>query len=86
MCHVYILFSADLNRYYIGSTTGVLEERLRRHLSNHSGYTAKAKDWVLVYSEPFEHIQIAMRREKELKAWKSRSRIQNLITGSEHPA
>jgi putative endonuclease len=44
MNYFYILYSKELNQYYIGHTSESLEERLRKHLSNHTGFTAKAKD------------------------------------------
>ncbi|WP_199251025.1 MULTISPECIES: GIY-YIG nuclease family protein, partial [unclassified Flavobacterium] len=31
MFHVYILFSRSQDKYYVGYTSMVLEERLRRH-------------------------------------------------------
>ena len=76
---VYILFSASLNKYYIGCTSDLLDERIRKHLTNHSGYTAKAKDWILVYSEVFKQKADALKREKEIKGWKSSLRIKKLI-------
>ncbi|MFN4284874.1 MAG: GIY-YIG nuclease family protein [Lacibacter sp.] len=33
--HPYILYSAKLNRYYIGSTYDDLQERLRQHNAHH---------------------------------------------------
>ncbi len=41
--HLYILFSALRNSYYIGHTGDELNERLRKHNSNHKGFTGKAK-------------------------------------------
>jgi putative endonuclease len=38
---LYILFSEKLNGYYVGYTDN-LEEILRKHLTNHKGYTARA--------------------------------------------
>jgi len=76
---VYILYSREADRYYIGSTTDIISERLRRHLSNHKGFTSRAKDWVLVYSKVFETKLEALKREKELKNWKSRNKIEQLI-------
>ena len=49
----YILYSKTLNRYYVGSCTAPLKERLRRHLANHKGFTGKTKDWEVVYTESF---------------------------------
>lgn len=50
----YILYSKTLDRYYIGHCEAPLEERLRRHLSNHKGFTGKAKDWEAVYTQGFD--------------------------------
>ncbi len=59
----YILYSKFLNQYYIGHTSEGLEERLRKHLSNHSGFTGKSKDWIIVYSEEFETKSLAYKRD-----------------------
>jgi putative endonuclease len=40
-----------------------VNQRLRRHLSDHKGFTAKAKDWVVVYSECFDSLPAARKRE-----------------------
>lgn len=82
--YVYILFSATANQYYIGFTGDDLSERLRRHNSNHKGFTGKYHDWKIVYTEPFNLKSDAIKREAEIKSWKSRLRIEKLI-GSEHP-
>jgi putative endonuclease len=77
----YILFSVSANRFYIGHTTEPLEERLRKHNSNHSGFTGKFHDWKLVCYEKFPTKQSAYSREREVKGWKSRARIQKLVAG-----
>ena len=79
MAFVYILFSESLDKFYVGSTSTDLADRLRRHLSGHSGFTAKAKDWGIVYTETFPDKAKALKREKEIKAWKSRAMIAKLI-------
>ncbi|HPT14099.1 MAG TPA: GIY-YIG nuclease family protein [Bacteroidales bacterium] len=79
MALVYILYSSSSDRYYIGSTTQPIEERLHRHLSDHNGFTAKAKDWIVVYSEEFADKSSALSREKQIKSWKSKSKIKDLI-------
>jgi len=84
---VYILFSAALDRYYIGSSENP-EMRLTKHLANHEGFTARAKDWQLVYKESFQQKAESLKRERQLKNWKSRIRIKRLIDeaeGLEHP-
>ncbi|MFH7004909.1 GIY-YIG nuclease family protein [Flavobacterium bizetiae] len=78
----YILYSETLNQYYIGHTSEGLDERLRKHLSNHSGFTGKAKDWIVIYFEEFETKSLAYKRELEVKKWKSRVRVEKLINES----
>ena len=87
--YVYILFSASQNKYYVGYSTD-LEQRIRKHNAKHKGFTGKAADWVLVYSESYESKKSAMEREQKIKSWKSRKMIQQLINkqssdGLEHP-
>jgi putative endonuclease len=48
-------------------------------LSDHKGFTAKAKDWVIVYSEAFEDVSEARKREIQIKNWKSRTLIEKLV-------
>jgi putative endonuclease len=79
MCFCYILYSKSLNKYYIGATCENLEERLRKHNSNHSGFTGNTSDWFIVYFETFSDKAAAFKREKEIKTWKSRIRIEKLI-------
>jgi len=79
MANLYILFSQSLDKYYVGSTSMDVNQRLRRHLSDHKGFTAKAKDWVVVYSERFDDLSSARKREMQIKKWKSRTLIEKLV-------
>jgi putative endonuclease len=83
MSYFYILFSETLDKFYIGHTTEQLEERLRKHLSDHSGYTARTKDWTIVYFEEYQSKSLAYRRELEVKKWKSKIRINKLINSAQ---
>ena len=81
----YIIYSKSIDNYYIGHTND-LNGRLRRHNSNHNGFTGKANDWEIVYSEEYSCKSDAYARERQVKAWKNRKRILDLIAkGSEHP-
>ncbi len=82
MFKCYILYSQLLDQYYIGHTGEDLDERLRKHLSNHKGYTAKVKDWCVVHFEVFDEKSVAYQRELQIKSWKSKIRIQKLINES----
>ncbi len=56
-----------------------MTERIRKHNSNHTGFTGGVGDWTLVYAETFEDKNLAIAREKEIKRWKSRKLIEKLI-------
>ena len=44
MAWMYIIYSSSLDRYYVGSTRGSIEERLRKHKSKHKGFTGQADE------------------------------------------
>ncbi|PRZ23460.1 GIY-YIG nuclease family protein [Flavobacterium granuli] len=75
---VYILFSESKNRFYIGFTSN-LDARVIRHNQKSKGFTGSANDWKVVYTEKYETKEIAHRRELQIKSWKSRIKIQELI-------
>ena len=79
MFYTYILFSPTKNRYYIGSTGDFLEERIRKHNSNHKGFTGGIGDWQLKHSETYSTSKEAKMRENQIKKWKSRILIEKLI-------
>ena len=90
MCFMYILFSDTLNKYYAGHTGDTLQERLRKHNSDHKGFTGGKGDWLLKYYEEYKTKELAYARERQIKSWKSRKKIEGLISlGSspvlEHP-
>ncbi len=80
MFYTYILYSKDRDKFYIGHTTD-LESRLIKHNQKHKGFTGTARDWEIVYSETFTTKEEAYARERQIKAWKSKSRIIQLIKG-----
>src|SRR5690606_8118753 len=69
--YCYILYSAVLDKYYVGHTGDDLGGRLRRHNSDHEGYTGGKGDWGYKYLEPFATKKEAYAREREIKSWKS---------------
>ncbi|WP_299363924.1 GIY-YIG nuclease family protein [Winogradskyella sp.] len=77
--YTYILFSENLNRYYVGSTNEI-EDRLERHLVSKKGFTSRAKDWKLKYHEEYSTRSLAIKREMGIKRWKSRKMIEKLIS------
>ncbi|UOK41784.1 MULTISPECIES: GIY-YIG nuclease family protein [Flavobacterium] len=75
---VYILFSETKNRYYIGFTSN-LEERIVRHNQKSKGFTGNVNDWKIVYIEKYKTKEQAQQRELQIKSWKSKIKIQELI-------
>ena len=81
MAYFYILHSSTLDKYYIGATSDVKEESSRRHLTAQYGFTSYDKDWILDYSEHYDDIKEALKRERQVKVWKSKSMINKLFSG-----
>jgi putative endonuclease len=78
MFSVYIIYSATLDRYYVGYSEDV-QKRVLEHNSGLSGFTSKANDWQLKYTESFDSRHNAIKREVEIKNKKSRKFIEWLI-------
>ncbi|MFN0035833.1 MAG: GIY-YIG nuclease family protein [Saprospiraceae bacterium] len=82
---VYILYSEEFDKYYIGQTNS-LEHRLERHnefdLTN--SYTSKYRPWVLkAFVEIGESRSDAMKVERRLKASKSKKTIADFAKNPE---
>jgi putative endonuclease len=77
--HVYIIYSAKLDRYYVGYSED-LDKRLEQHNSGISVFTSSVNDWKLRHEELFSSREEAMKREKEIKKKKSRKYIEWLVS------
>ena len=85
MFFVYIIYSDKLDRFYVGFSADP-DSRLIKHNRDSKGFTAKGRPWILVFSQPFSNKNEALKREKQIKNWKSRKKILELIlSDSEHP-
>ncbi len=62
MYFVYILYSENFNKTYVGATHN-LELRILQHNSGKSNYTKKYKPWILVHAEEFEFKEDAFLKE-----------------------
>ena len=78
MPFMYILYSAKVNKYYVGACID-MERRLYEHNIGHSAFTSTGIPWELKYSEEFGTLQLAKKREMEIKKKKSRVYIETLI-------
>ena len=78
MHYVYVLQSQKDNSYYVGYSADPVN-RLTKHNKSNKGYTAKKKPWQLMYTESYETKLEALKREKFIKAQKSKIFIEKLI-------
>jgi len=81
---VYIIKSRTNNKFYIGQTSN-LGRRLLYHNSGYSKATKSGIPWVIVYCENYNIRSEAVRREKEIKNYKSKIYIEKLISVGERP-
>jgi putative endonuclease len=81
MWFTYIIYSAKLDRYYVGYTDN-LPWRLERHNQGWGRYTRAGIPWKLVYAESHSSKSDASKRERDIKRKKSRSYIEYLINSS----
>ena len=83
MYTVYVIQSSTTGKLYIGYTSDIAKRILQHNEENsHNkrGYTHKNKGpWKIVYSEEYERVDVARRREKELKSYRGREYIKNTL-------
>ncbi len=81
MYYVYALFNKEHNKIYIGQTENIAERVLAHN--NHSfdrSYTARySGEWKLFYIEEFNTRSEALKREKQLKSYRGREFIKQII-------
>jgi putative endonuclease len=71
---VYIIVSRT-GTLYVG-VTGYLARRIRQHkIESIEGFTQKYKVHRLVYYETYDHVVMAINREKQLKGWRRGKKI-----------
>ncbi len=65
--------------FYVGHS-GELEKRIRKHNEGLTKPTKSGIPWVSVYHEEYQTRSEALKREYEIKRWKSRKMIEKLIS------
>ena len=81
MFYVYGVYNKKNNKIYIGQTED-LDQRVRLHNDKEfkKSYTARFDgEWILVYKEELETRAEALKKEKQLKSYRGRQFIKNLI-------
>ena len=80
--YCYILYSAKMDRYYVGHTEN-FPERLAMHNAGFSKYTSMANDWTVYILIACSNQSVAMKIERHIKSMKSRKYIENLARYNE---
>ena len=78
MPYTYILYSDKLTKYYVGACID-MDRRLREHNTGHSTFTRTGIPWRLMYTEVFNNLAEAKKRELYIKRMKSRKYIEQII-------
>ena len=81
MFTVYVLYSTDHHKIYIGFTSNLPARIAAHHADKGKGYTHAFRAWKLVYTETFSQKSEARIREKQLKSAQGRNFIWNLVEG-----
>ena len=78
MYYVYVLKSLKNGRFYVGYT-GDLENRVKEHNRGKTKGNYFNGPFELFYSEGFENIEDARKRERYIKSQKSHKYIESLV-------
>jgi putative endonuclease len=76
--YLYILKSKDRDKIYIGSTCDI-GRRLADHNRGNTPSTKRFVPWSVAYVEEYSTKKEARTRERQVKNWKSRERIEQMI-------
>jgi putative endonuclease len=81
LAYVYILFSDELKKYYIGMTSENPELRLDRHNSGYydNKFTSRGRPWSLFHVIECDSLGQARKIEQHIKNMKSKKYIENLV-------
>jgi putative endonuclease len=79
MYFVYVLYSKEYNKIYIGYTSDLMARLNHHNHPKNKGWTTKYSPWIILYHEVFDTKQEAMIREKQLKSAKGRLFIRSTL-------
>jgi putative endonuclease len=79
MYYVYALYSEKFDKIYIGYSSDVNRRLASHNQKNNTHWTSHFQPWIIIYSEKYESKVLAMKREKQLKSFRGRQFIRDLI-------
>ena len=81
---VYILYSLNFNKIYVGYTSNLIERFKSHNTLNRKGWTKNFRPWVIIYVEIFFDKKQALIREKQLKSGQGRLWVKQKIKKEFH--
>jgi putative endonuclease len=78
MFTVYILYSKNFQKTYVGQTKDLANRLLEHNETAVKGFTVSYRPWVLIYHEDYATRSEAMRREKYLKSGMGREFVKTI--------
>jgi len=82
MFFVYVLYSEEFDKIYIGFTSDVQKRLAAHNDERNTGWTKKYQLWKVIHLEEFETKTDALKREKQLKTSRGRNFIHTLISNN----
>ncbi len=80
MFYIYILYSENADKYYIGQTDNVERRLLEHNEFSENSFTSKYRPWVLMAKFAVGNSRgVALKIEKHIKKQKSRKYIEQII-------
>jgi len=79
MFFVYVLYSAEYDKTYVGYTSNLQSTLFNQNHPNNRHWSARYKPWIIIYHESFNSKKEAMTREKQLKSARGRQFIKSLL-------
>ena len=77
---VYILFSEEHNKTYVGFTSNLIERFKSHNYLSKKGYTIKYRPWIVIHVEFLTTKSEALKREKLFKTGIGRELIKEIIS------
>jgi putative endonuclease len=77
--YLYILKSENYSKSYVGISNDV-ERRLIEHNSGNSFYTKRYRPWKMIYTEDYNSVLDARKREKYLKSCAGRKFLKKIFS------
>ena len=80
MAYIYILQSKRNGKYYIGSTSGKIEDRVKKHQQGAVPFTSKNLPIELIFAQYCPNMKIAGKIERKLKSFKRRDYVEKIVS------